>query len=544
MKPCIYTIIGSGADTFNPQPLADKSAGLPFLCFTTDPKLRSPGWDVRVITNLFPSDAARSLSDVKTRPHRYLADFDVSLYVDNSVLLTESPARIFGRYAGSRFALAARSSRLSLLEEFDEVLRQGLDDERRVLEQFEHYRSALPRVLLERPWWDGVMLRHHNTKAMVDFGEIWSAHVNRYSAREGLSLNHAMLESGVQPSWMGADMLTSWFHSWPVSARGSGDPVRQGPFGEKVPHGFSFQEVHARFRIRRQTEDAIIAHAVATSRDPARRTGTGGFDPGTQGVMRSAALAMKSFVRCRNGRTIFANPADPRGLALVQRGGNLNPGGLHLWRYLLALEEWTDVIDVGANYGEMLVNVDLPETARIVACECNPEILPYLEATLGRLPVDVSLEKRAIAKHSGTVEFLVDGNWSGTSRLSQEGKTASPGMRPTRLEATTLREVLARSDQPIAERKLLLKLDVEGLELDVLLGLGEDLARLAAIGIMLEIVHLSDEHLSALLGMFDLHLMDRRARRLVALRPGSVAELRNRLKDDRYHVMDAVLTRA
>lgn len=544
MKTCIYTILAGGFDEFNPQPLVDKSAGVTFVCFTTDPTLRSPGWEFRVVGSLFPSDAARSLSDVKTRPHRHLADFDVSLYVDNAVLLKESPSRVFERYGGSRFALAARTSRLTLLEEFDEALSQGRDDERRVLEQFEHYRSARPRLLLQRPWWDGLILRHHNAKEMVAFGELWSAHVNRYSAREGLSIDHAIAESGVQPSWMGADLLTSWFHSWPVAARGKEGAAGRASSGERAPHAPTLAEVHARHQIRRQTEDAITSSLIATNRALARGAGTGGFDLGPEAVTKRAALAMKSFVRCRNGRTIFANPADRRGLALVQRGGNLNPGGLHLWRYLLGLEDWTDVIDVGANYGEMLANVDLPETARIVACECNPAILPYLEVTLGRLPVSIALERRAIARHDGTVEFLVDGRWSGTSRLALEDKGAHPDMRPVRLEATTLREVLARSDQPLAERKLLLKLDVEGLELDVLLGMGTDLARLGSLFVMMEIIHLSDEHLSVLLGMFDFHLMTRRDRRLVALKPESVAELRKTLQDDRYHVMDAVLTRA
>jgi len=35
-----------------------------------------------------------------------------------------------------------------------------------------------------------------------------------------------------------------------------------------------------------------------------------------------------------------------------------------MWQSLLAERPWTNVIDVGANYGEMLVGVELPRGLR------------------------------------------------------------------------------------------------------------------------------------------------------------------------------------
>ena len=48
---------------------------------------------------------------------------------------------------------------------------------------------------------------------------------------------------------------------------------------------------------------------------------------------------------------------------------------------LLAERPWTHVIDVGANYGEMLVGVELPQAATVIALEPNPFVIPYLTRT-------------------------------------------------------------------------------------------------------------------------------------------------------------------
>jgi hypothetical protein len=53
-----------------------------------------------------------------------------------------------------------------------------------------------------------------------------------------------------------------------------------------------------------------------------------------------------------------------------------------MWRSLLAERPWTHVIDVGANYGEMLVGVELPRAATVIALEPNPfVILSHAEKT-------------------------------------------------------------------------------------------------------------------------------------------------------------------
>jgi hypothetical protein len=85
------------------------------------------------------------------------------------------------------------------------------------------------------------------------------------------------------------------------------------------------------------------------------------------------------------GRTIYFDRADRRGADLAGSLGVLAPFSLTLWNIALRLHRWDLVVDVGANYGEMLVSVELPAASSLVAFEPNPRVLPYLKRTLSEL---------------------------------------------------------------------------------------------------------------------------------------------------------------
>ncbi|NKC03252.1 hypothetical protein HED55_07500 [Ochrobactrum haematophilum] len=99
----------------------------------------------------------------------------------------------------------------------------------------------------------------------------------------------------------------------------------------------------------------------------------------------------------RSGKRIYFDPTDKRGEQLAGSEGTLAPHSLALWNVALKLCPWDYVIDVGCNYGEMLVSADLPVHAEIVAFEPNPRILPYLRKTLSESGTPVRLIERAVA---------------------------------------------------------------------------------------------------------------------------------------------------
>jgi len=215
---CVYTALIGRYENLNEQPVA-ASSGIPFICLTDDPELRSETWRVRPVTTLFGMDPIRSHRAIKLRPHEYLPDFDCSLYIDNSVLMTAPPERLIEQFLPNPgFCLAEHSYRNTLLDEFLEVAMAGFDDQGRIFEQLNHYTIDCEEVLQEKPYWCGLLLRDHRNPKVRAMLEIWSAHVQRYSRRDQLSINVAFRRAGLNPQVLSIDNYASRFHSWPHTA--------------------------------------------------------------------------------------------------------------------------------------------------------------------------------------------------------------------------------------------------------------------------------------------------------------------------------------
>jgi hypothetical protein len=219
-RACVYTCMIGDYEKLNEQPIATQSS-IPFLCLTDNSGLQSSTWRIVRIDPILPMDPVRSQRMFKLLPHRFLPDFELSLYIDNSVILKKKPEEIFDRYlVSSDFALPIHSFRDRLIDEFVEVAKSVKDDRDRISEQLDHYRSSDPGALDERPYWSGIQLRRHDSPGLGRTLEVWAAHVLRYSRRDQLSANTAFRLTGVKPLGLDIDNLESWFHSWPhVSGR-------------------------------------------------------------------------------------------------------------------------------------------------------------------------------------------------------------------------------------------------------------------------------------------------------------------------------------
>ena len=187
---------------------------------------------------------------------------------------------------------------------------------------------------------------------------------------------------------------------------------------------------------------------------------------------------------CANGERIFVDIFDQRGRSLIRAGGNFNPPALAAWRRLLAEDDWSHVVDVGANYGEMLVNVGLPDRARIIAAEPNRRVLPFLKRTLRRHR-RIEIIEAALSDAVGEAAFLADPRWSGESRLAPGG---AGGLR---VRTTTLGALLQKDLARPEAVRLVLKIDVEGHEVSVLRGAIDLFPRLGAFAALMEVKHLS-----------------------------------------------------
>jgi hypothetical protein len=249
---CVYTVLLGNYEALNEQPVARTSL-IPFICFTDDPQLHSQTWRLRRIDGLFKCDPIRSQREVKLRPHKHLPDFDASLYIDNSVLLTQDPDEVFRRYfPQSGLALPGHSYRNSVLDEFLQVYKRGFDDHGRVLEQLNHYTLSCPEVLDEAPYWTGIRLADHRNEAARQLLDLWLMHVLRYSRRDQLSINYVSRQLNFVPDRFDLDNYASPFHTWPHVAG------RNREMGQRSPLT-SLMHIAARVHLLEAEGEILVA---------------------------------------------------------------------------------------------------------------------------------------------------------------------------------------------------------------------------------------------------------------------------------------------
>lgn len=213
---CVYTALFGDYEVLNEQPVR-RNSHLRFICFTDDPGLKSDSWEIVQAEPLFSMDPIRSQRQYKMLPHRFLPEYSVSLYIDNAVLLKQPPdSMLADQLSDCDFALPSHSFRKSVLDEFLEVARLGLDDPSRVFEQLNHYEMIEPSVLEEKPYWCGMLFRRHDNPGLRKTMDLWLSHVYRYSRRDQLSFNLSCTTTGFTPKRISIDNYNSDFHEWPI----------------------------------------------------------------------------------------------------------------------------------------------------------------------------------------------------------------------------------------------------------------------------------------------------------------------------------------
>jgi hypothetical protein len=215
-RRCVYTALFGGYETLLEQHVVARY-DTDLICFTDDPSLTSGSWQIRQVTPRFPSDPNRSSRFPKIMAHEVLPDYDASIYIDNTVLLTRDPAEIFDELLPVGVAMASirHSYRDSVAAEFDAVVEAGVETPWVCAEQREHYEASDPAILAAQTLWNGLMLRRHNDEDVKATMTLWWEHVLRYSRRDQLSLHAALRTTGLAVRVHELDNFVSPYHEWP-----------------------------------------------------------------------------------------------------------------------------------------------------------------------------------------------------------------------------------------------------------------------------------------------------------------------------------------
>lgn len=244
-------------------------------------------------------------------------------------------------------------------------------------------------------------------------------------------------------------------------------------------------------------------------------------------------------MRSPAGHIMWILPEDGRSIELDLAGGAIDHDLVALWHQLIAALHPDVVVDVGANYGEMLLS--LPNAVwrdcRLVALEPNPEVAACLRASLDHAGVEAEVIVAAAGARSGSASLLIDTRSSGLSRVARYVHEAGD-LGSVAVDVVRVADVCGQR----ARRALLVKIDVEGNELDVLQGATELLQQVPAYAVVFEATHLPVEGLlevPTILGGA-LYAVLRKDRRLVPATADVLAALRQPL-DQHPFLRDVVL---
>lgn len=165
-----------------------------------------------------------------------------------------------------------------------------------------------------------------------------------------------------------------------------------------------------------------------------------------------------------NDNRMYVDSKDERVRALRQRGGVMHPPAIRMWKTLTNSHPWDWIADVGANYGEMLLESNHPPATRLLAIEPNPRVIPYLRKTLEESLPQAQLLQVAVGARAGTSTFFQDVSWSGNSTLCEEWLSdRDHEWAPIQVQMATLSEILDQSGVRTSDSALI-KLDIEGAE--------------------------------------------------------------------------------
>jgi FkbM family methyltransferase len=241
--------------------------------------------------------------------------------------------------------------------------------------------------------------------------------------------------------------------------------------------------------------------------------------------------------RFTDGTELFVLEGDPRAQDLLASNGTINPLSLDIWRALCATSNWTIVIDVGANYGEMLLGAALPPGARAFAFEPAPRVAQCLRRSVSAAGASIEVVEQAVGAESGTTALFEDFAWSGTTTTT--ASQAKDGSRERTVPVTRLDTFLeARGVRP--DERYLLKVDVEGGERQVLEGFLPLLDLGTTARLLVEIIHASDADRAWMIEHFYLHLISKDT--LVPVPVNSVRDYHRLCSSGRFYELDGLLS--
>lgn len=190
-RKVIYTALIDGYDHLR-EP-SKITPGWDYVCFTNNPQLKSKKWKIIYINNAEKLDSFRLNRKIKILYHKYLPNYDISIYIDSNIIIKTNLNRFLaGKLKkNSEIAMMWHQFRKNVYEEAEECIRLNRDDKNTIRQQVKEYKmEGLPNNtgLTE----NRIIIRKHGSERLKRFMELWWHEILTKSRRDQISFNYLL----------------------------------------------------------------------------------------------------------------------------------------------------------------------------------------------------------------------------------------------------------------------------------------------------------------------------------------------------------------
>ena len=196
-KRVIYTCITGNYEAL--VPLTNRQSDFDYVCFTDNSGLTSDFWELRPVPQeLLKLSCVKQQRIIKICPHRYLPDYDESIWIDGAVDVLSDPNKFIEKFcsdSNKSVFIRKHPSRNCIYTEGLTCIKLRKDKAEIVNPQLDKYRKEnFPRNfgLAET----NIIYRKHKNPYCVKLMDLWAIELLNGSHRDQLSFNYALWKTG------------------------------------------------------------------------------------------------------------------------------------------------------------------------------------------------------------------------------------------------------------------------------------------------------------------------------------------------------------
>lgn len=207
----VYTAITGDYDTLkNPEVI---SKDVDYICYTDNPNLKSDVWDVRLMDNDI-TNSAYKIRLYKILPHRFLSEYDISIWIDGSYLIKSDLIQYVKEYdRGSGCLFFPHPDRICIYDEVAALIDYRKEKKSNLIRQAATY--------LEEGYPEnnglvagGCIVRHHNDTSVIKTMDIWWDEIHKYGDRDQIALAYSLWKTNLQYDLCDMDINNNKWTCW------------------------------------------------------------------------------------------------------------------------------------------------------------------------------------------------------------------------------------------------------------------------------------------------------------------------------------------